>query len=184
MGTHPGCVRFISHKWDFDLQKYVTKKRRASQSHPPCHCEQLIYVVLINCHYSPQRPSVFNCLTKRKPNVPESRRTQRRKLHFDDELSTITLNMVNKGNKPIVGECSSGTEAEKCTITCASRLASQHPKNYKRLAGGSDEEDNDHLAISTPHSHGFFWHGKVVAHMVDRSNGMSHSELTQFIREQ
>lgn len=118
-----------------DVHEYLTIKRIITQPHSPCCCEQLISTVLTNCHCGPQRPSFFSCLTESEPNISKRRCTQRQRPSFDDEPLVVASNMVNKGKKLIIEECSSNIYADEAHHYTRFKVGVLAPRNYLRLAG-------------------------------------------------
>lgn len=95
---------------------------------------------------------------------------QRQDLSLDEDLPTITSNMVNKGEKPIIEECSSNMEIEETRHHTHLKIGATVPCDYKRLAGGSDEEyeeQSDHSAITTSRLHASSQSGQKMTHMAE-----------------
>lgn len=86
----------------------------------------------------------------------------------------ITLNMINKGKKPIIGEHSSDNEIDEPYYYTWLKAGVTTPRNNRRLSGGSDKEDTDHLAIASSRSYGSSWNGEPTAHVLDNSSNIDH----------
>lgn len=77
---------------------------------------------------------------------------QRQDFDSDENLPAIMSNMVNKGKMLIIEEYYSNIEMEETHHHAYLKTSTTAPCDYRRLAGGSNEEyeeHSDYLAIAT-----------------------------------
>ena len=122
-----------------DLRDYLTQKRSVHQITLHYFCEQLISVVLVECHLGPytSKPSVFNQLSATPASYLAKRCRSRKKKSFSDvEYPEVTSSMVGLSTTPIKLKAkqlalSSGEPGTECSSGLKEKLI-EHEGIYQR----------------------------------------------------